>query len=129
MTTGDAAPRRDTPWRLVRDDITAGIADGRWPVGSAIPSYATLAGQHHVSVHTVRRAIKELREAGILRGEQGVSVFVERDPATTRSLEQRVAALEAEGVARDAELAEVRGLLAKHLKDHHEPASPEQITP
>lgn len=87
------------PWRSIRDDIAAGIVDGRWPVGSRLPSYRELAASWRVGVGPVQRAIRELRASGVLRGEQGVGVTVVREPTAAdlgpRSLEDRVAELEA----------------------------------
>lgn len=103
------------PWQQVLADIKAGIGDGRWPVGSDLPSYAALARQHHVSVHTVRRAIRELRDAGVLRGQSGVSVKVVREPgsepAPGQPLAERVGQLE-------GELSELRDRLDAHLRRH-----------
>jgi DNA-binding GntR family transcriptional regulator len=80
-----------------------------------LPSYAALARQHHVSVHTVRRAIKELRDAGVLRGQSGVSVTVAREPGPAPVPDQPLA----ERVGRlEAELGELRDRLDAHLRRH-----------
>jgi DNA-binding GntR family transcriptional regulator len=71
------------PWRRIRDDIAAGIADGRWPIGATLPSYRELSTRYGVSLGPVQRAIRELRDQGALRGEPGVEVVVVADPNQT----------------------------------------------
>lgn len=90
------------PWRQVRDDLIAGITDGRWPPGTRIPSHWDLAVEHHCSISPVRRAIADLQAAGVLRGEQGAGVWVISEPVETPSLEDRMAALEARVAALEA---------------------------
>lgn len=74
----------DQPYyRRVQDDLRARIARGEWPSGSKLPStrelvehYRSALGLPTLSRLTIRRAIENLIEAGELRGQQGVGVFV-----------------------------------------------------
>lgn len=86
------------PWRRIRDDIAAGITDGRWPPGSQLPSYRDLAVSWGVGIGPVQRAIRDLRDRGILRGEPGVGVTAIRAPGPGEldgaTLDERVTTLE-----------------------------------
>ncbi len=61
---------------LFRDKVQS----GEWPAEQPIPSERELAGRYGVSRMTVRQAISELVEAGILHREQGRGTFVARQP-------------------------------------------------
>lgn len=54
--------------------------DGSYAVGSKIPNEIDLADQMAVHRHTVRKAISELREDGLLEARRGEGTFVARDP-------------------------------------------------
>jgi len=62
---------------LFRDKVRS----GEWPAEQPIPSERELAGRYGVSRMTVRQAISELVETGILHREQGRGTFVARQPA------------------------------------------------
>jgi DNA-binding GntR family transcriptional regulator len=51
-------------WQRVVRAINADIDSGRIPPGAALPSILRLAQQYGVADHTVRRALRELREQG-----------------------------------------------------------------
>lgn len=51
-------------WERVARLIAADIDSGRIPAGAALPSIVRLAEQYGVADHTVRRALRELRERG-----------------------------------------------------------------
>lgn len=63
-------------WRQVADDILADVGAGTIPPGSRMPSEAELSDQYGVSRVTIRRAIKELAEDGILDVVHGRGTFV-----------------------------------------------------
>lgn len=65
-------------YKQVRDAIYANISGGEWPLGHALPNEVVLAEKFGVSVGTVRRAVEELVESGILTRRQGRGTFVER---------------------------------------------------
>lgn len=53
-------------WQRVARAISADIESGRIPPGAALPSIVRLAEQYGVADHTVRRALRELREQGLI---------------------------------------------------------------
>lgn len=63
-------------YQQVINDINAKIADGRLRPGDRLPSTAALAAEYDVSPGTVRFAINRLLDRGVLRGHQGLGVFV-----------------------------------------------------
>jgi GntR family transcriptional regulator len=66
-----------TPYyEQIMNAIKADIAAGRLQPGQQLPSTRVLAEQYGHSVGTVRKAIDELVKVGVLRGHQGVGVFV-----------------------------------------------------
>ena len=56
------------------------IRQGKWAVGSALPSEAELARRYGVSVGTARKALEALDESGWITRRQGRGTFVS-DPA------------------------------------------------
>lgn len=50
----------------VADAIEREIREGRLPVGARLPNERDLAAQHGVGVNTARRAVRELRERGLV---------------------------------------------------------------
>ena len=70
--------------RRIRVDIQARIASREWPPGTRLPStremvahYRAKFGSTTLTHSTVRHAISLMIEAGELRGQQGIGVFVE----------------------------------------------------
>ena len=59
-------------WRELRQEIQS----GRWKVGQQIPSEPELSETFGVSRGTVRKAIEQLTNEGMLRKEQGRGTFV-----------------------------------------------------
>ncbi|MFD7445225.1 winged helix-turn-helix domain-containing protein [Streptomyces sp. NPDC059909] len=53
-------------WETIADAIAADIAAGRLPVGARLPNERELAAHHGVALITARRAVKELRERGLV---------------------------------------------------------------
>ena len=64
---------------LMRD-----ITSERYPVGGLLPTEAELCQQFGVSRHTVREALRRLREAGLVSRHQGVGTRVKAKAAATR---------------------------------------------
>lgn len=56
---------------LLRD-----IAQQRYPVGSLLPTEDAIASRHGVSRHTVRQALRELKEEGVISSHRGVGTRV-----------------------------------------------------
>lgn len=69
-------------WRQVAEIVEAGIASGEWPSGSRLPTEAELALRFVVNRHTVRQALRDLAERGLVRALQGSGTYVERAPLT-----------------------------------------------
>jgi len=64
-------------WARVAEQIAGAIASGASPPGSQLPPEAALMRHHQVSRNTLRRAVAELEQRGLLRTEQGRGTFVE----------------------------------------------------
>jgi GntR family transcriptional regulator len=97
-------------WEDVADALRASIDGGEYD-GKKLPSEIDLAGQHHVSRDTVRRALRRLTEEGLLtsgRGRLGRQVRIS-DPLTFYAIPsesaERVAERRAAGI--DAWVADV----------------------
>ncbi|WP_405796625.1 winged helix-turn-helix domain-containing protein [Streptomyces sp. NBC_01506] len=60
----------------VLDALTADIKAGRIGPGERIPSESELCERHKVARETARRAVRVLRERGIVRTEWGRGTFV-----------------------------------------------------
>jgi GntR family transcriptional regulator len=63
----------------VADQLMFGIVQGRYPLGSSLPSEAELCARHDVSRHTVREAIRQLEVHGMVSRHQGRGTYVQRD--------------------------------------------------
>ncbi|WP_431776559.1 GntR family transcriptional regulator [Streptomyces cucumeris] len=62
----------------VLDELTADIQAGRYEPGERIPSEAELCERHKVARETARRAVRVLRERGLVVTEWGKGTFVSR---------------------------------------------------
>jgi DNA-binding GntR family transcriptional regulator len=62
------------------DYIPAQIASGKLRVGARLPSERDLADQWGIAYQTVRRAMRELRERGIVASVIGKGTFVTAQP-------------------------------------------------
>jgi len=60
----------------LKEWLRAEIARGAWKPGDLIPSERELSEQFGISRMTVRQALNELREEGLLRREQGRGTYV-----------------------------------------------------
>ena len=64
----------------VADAVAGQIADGKLPAGSRLPGERDLAAEHGVAVGTVRRAVAELRERGLVVTLPGKGTYVRAVP-------------------------------------------------
>lgn len=85
----------------VVDTLRLRIADGSWPVGSAIPGQVGLSAELGVSRTTVTKAVQVLAEEGVLQARQGVPTVVLRapgmtGPVTLEDVAERLSAVEAQ---------------------------------
>jgi DNA-binding GntR family transcriptional regulator len=65
-------------WEAVATHITARIAAGDLPPGGRLPGERDLAAEYGVALMTARRAIKDLRERGLVRTLPSKGTFVTR---------------------------------------------------
>ena len=71
-----------TRWRKVRDELADRIAAGRLRPGARLPSERELCDSHGVSRVTVRRALAELVEEGLVEAVAGSGWFVSSGPVS-----------------------------------------------
>lgn len=62
----------------LRDQLASRIAKGEWAPGDMIPSENRLAEEYGVAVATMRMALKQLSEEGLLERRRGTGTFVKR---------------------------------------------------
>lgn len=62
------------------DRIEADIRSGRLPVGAALPGERAMTEVYQVSIGTVRRAVRELRERGLVVTLPNKGTFVKAPP-------------------------------------------------
>src|SRR5690554_946885 len=60
------------------------IRSGKYPVGAQLPSEPELTVAFGVSRQTIRAALRNLRDLGLVQGEQGVGSFVLSNQPSTR---------------------------------------------
>jgi GntR family histidine utilization transcriptional repressor len=63
------------PYARVKQHLKDGLAAGRWPPGTLMPSEAELVSRFGVSRMTVNRALRELQAEGLVERAQGVGTF------------------------------------------------------
>lgn len=66
------------------------IRNGNWPVGTKIPTEATLVDVLGVSRPSVREAVRSLVQAGLLESRQGDGTYVVAEDETTVALQRVV---------------------------------------
>lgn len=67
-------------WRQIADTLSEAIRSGELAAGAQMPTEASLSARFGVNRHTVRRAVANLAEAGLVRTTQGRGTFVEQGP-------------------------------------------------
>jgi GntR family transcriptional regulator len=65
-------------WEAVAEHLTARIDTGALPPGARLPGERDLASEYGVALMTARRAIKDLRERGLVRTLPSKGTFVTR---------------------------------------------------
>lgn len=71
---------RTPVWKSIATTLQSDIAAGHYRAGEKLPTEAELSARFGVNRHTVRRALSDLAEQGILRSRRGAGVFVETPP-------------------------------------------------
>ena len=67
-------------WKSIALGLTSDIAEGRYGTGDRLPTEAQLAAKHGVNRHTVRRALSDMAERGLVHARRGAGVFVAARP-------------------------------------------------
>lgn len=70
-------------YQIVVKTLQSEIVRGIYPVGTLLPSEATLVERFDVSRQTVRAAIRTLRETGLVKSHQGLGTIV-KNPGVNR---------------------------------------------
>lgn len=68
--------RPELLWHQVEQALRALIADGTWPDGAQLPNEGKLSELLGVSRITIRHALRNVEESGLLRREHGRGTFV-----------------------------------------------------
>lgn len=78
QVTGGPAPSDGAPhlYRRVAESLRQQIIDGTYPIGSRLPTESTLQERFGVSRHTVREALRQLREDNLVASRQGAGTEV-----------------------------------------------------
>jgi GntR family transcriptional regulator len=84
MTERPGGPRFDPHgphlvYMLIADDIAAQIERGELVPGQRLPGEADLAAEYGAARMTIRRAIRELRERGLVKVISGKGTYVTPD--------------------------------------------------
>ncbi|HBF83981.1 MAG TPA: GntR family transcriptional regulator [Streptomyces sp.] len=64
------------PYRQIAAQLRASIADGSIPVGRRIPSLVELEQRYNVARDTLRKAVKMLKDEGLVETVNGMGVYV-----------------------------------------------------
>lgn len=78
--TPDLARAKTAVWKSIAISLTDDIAQGCYEQGSKLPSEAKLSARFGVNRHTVRRALAEMAEQGLVHARRGSGVFVAARP-------------------------------------------------
>lgn len=76
----DSKGRRTPLWRSIAAQLRVELADGHYQPGDQLPTEAELSARFGVNRHTVRHALSQLIEEGLLRSRRGSGVFVTARP-------------------------------------------------
>jgi GntR family transcriptional regulator len=120
VVTADAARPL---YRIVAQQILERIDSGTWPANTRLPSEAELCSLFKVGRNTLRHALKELGDSGILKTVHGVGTFV-ADSRTAKtaqylygfSQEMRLAGKTVSSRVLESELVEADAALARRLE-------------
>ncbi|MEX1234892.1 MAG: GntR family transcriptional regulator [Roseovarius sp.] len=83
--TSMTSDRRLPAYQRLRDEMARRIAEGEWGLDAALPSENRLSAEHALSVGTVRKAIQQLVDEGLLERRQGSGTYL-RKPAFDATL-------------------------------------------
>jgi GntR family transcriptional regulator len=75
-------------YRQIIDQVLLGVADGRLPAGTQLPTVRQLAVDLSVNLNTVAKAYREMEIRGIVETHQGSGTFVAARRSERRSGER-----------------------------------------
>jgi DNA-binding GntR family transcriptional regulator len=81
---GALAGGRNPLYVALAQTLAADIHGGRYPIGSTLPTEGELAQRYSVSRHTVRQALRELKQEGLLWSRPGIGTKVRARPESPR---------------------------------------------
>lgn len=81
---------RTALWIAIADTLKEEIATGRRRAGDRLPTEAELSERFGVNRHTVRRALAQLADEGLVTSRRGAGAFVASAPALDYPLGRRV---------------------------------------
>jgi DNA-binding GntR family transcriptional regulator len=64
------------PYQRIAGELRAQIEAGTLGPGARLPTITALAEDHQVSINTVQKALKVLKDAGLIEGVPGYGTFV-----------------------------------------------------
>jgi GntR family phosphonate transport system transcriptional regulator len=112
---------RSAIWKSIAETLRQEVAQGLYAPGSRLPTEADLSARFGVNRHTVRRALADLAEGGVVHARRGAGVFVTARPtdyplgrrvrfhqnvmASGRTPSRRLTRLETRAVAMDEAVA------------------------
>lgn len=67
-------------WKSIAETLTADLAAGHYSPGDKLPTEAQLAARFDVNRHTVRHALAQMAEGGLVYARRGAGVFVAETP-------------------------------------------------
>lgn len=76
-------------WVSIANALKGDIAEGRYAMGDKLPTESQLAASYGVNRHTVRRALAQLADEGLVHARRGSGVYVAAEP-TDYPIGQRV---------------------------------------
>ena len=80
----------------LRDEIAAGIIDGRYGEGDMLPSVRAFAAEQGANPLTVAKAYQQFQADGLIRVQRGVGMFVREGAAEALRAAERSHFLEQE---------------------------------
>jgi GntR family transcriptional regulator len=80
----------------LRDEIAAGIIDGRYAEGEMLPSVRAFAAEQGANPLTVAKAYQQFQADGLIRVQRGVGMFVREGAAEQLRTAERSHFLEQE---------------------------------
>ena len=73
-------PRQTARYAILARALLAEIQAGQYEVGAQLPTEQALCERFAVSRHTVRQALRELRDLGVVSSRQGIGTLVRAQP-------------------------------------------------